>query len=126
MSSHSFNREAELPLLLTLKLKESLCRYSYSHSVHAFSFAVSLSFPSPLYVPTSPHPHRLSSISLYRTLLLSFCHAALYFIQMGEERHLILGLLPISMMAASVISRNSPLAYLCFNSGWYHTAPLQC
>lgn len=85
MSSHSFNREAELPLLLTLKLKESLCRYSYSHSVHAFSFAVSLSFPSPLYVPTSPHPHRLSSISLYRTLLLSFCHPALYFIQMGKK-----------------------------------------
>lgn len=86
MSSHSFNREAELPLLLTLKLKESLRRYSYSHSVHAFSFAVSLSFPSPLYVPTSPHPHpRLSSISLYRTLLLSFCHPALYFIQMGKK-----------------------------------------
>lgn len=85
MSSHNFNREAELPLLLTLKLKESLCHYSYSHSVHAFSFAVSLSFPSPLYVPTSPHPHRLSSISLYRTLLLSFCHPALYFIQMGNK-----------------------------------------
>lgn len=84
MSSHSFNREAELSLLLTLKLKESLCRCSYSHSVHAFSFAVSLSFPSPLYVPTSPHPHRLSSISPYRTVL-SFCHPGLYFIQMGRK-----------------------------------------
>lgn len=80
----------------------------------SFSFPLSLQLPAP--------PPRLFSISPYRPLpLLSVTLP--FILYRGEGRHLILGYLPISMMAASLIIRSSSLRCFSFNSGrLHHTA----
>lgn len=94
-----------------------------SYSGHAFALTISLSLPLTLQVPT-PSPPRLSSISPCHPLSLSVTRPLISFKGEGG-RHLFLGYLPISMMAARLIIRGSFLAFSASSlANWHHSFTL--